>query len=111
MHFDARELKPYAKPVTNDQLKEGEVYFTVNYVDDDMLIPIIETIVFIGRNLEPDDVGQVYFQDVESFREGVPYSWDSDDGRAKFQTGSENEIGHIFDFEQALNALMRCSLN
>jgi hypothetical protein len=41
----------------------------INYADDEMLVPIMETVVFIGRNLEPNDVRQVYFQDVESHRE------------------------------------------
>jgi len=51
------------------------------------------------------------FSDVESHREGVRYGWDKEDGLAKFQTGSENEVSHIFKYEQALDALMRCSLN
>jgi hypothetical protein len=66
-----------------------------------MLIPVMETVVFIGRNLEPRDVGQVYFQDVESHREGVRYGWDREDGWAKFQTGSENEVSHILNTNSA----------
>ena len=111
MYFEGRELKEYAEPVSANELREGEIYFSVNYVDDDMLVPVMETIVFIGRNLEPGDVGQVYFQDVESHREGVRYGWDREDGLAKFQTGSENEVSNILEYEQALDALMRCSLN
>jgi hypothetical protein len=111
VYFDGRELKPHAEPVSSTELREGAVYFTVNYVDDDMLIPMMEAVVFVGRNLEADDVGTVYFQDVESYREGIRYGQDSQDEWARFQTGSENEMGHIFDFEQALDELMRCSLN
>lgn len=84
MYFEGRELTTYAEPVSSSELREGEVYFAVNYVDDDMLIPVMETVVFIGRNLEPDDVGQVYFQDVESYREGVRYGLDKEDGWANF---------------------------
>ena len=65
------ELKESAEPVSAGDLREGEVYFAINYVDDDMLIPVMETVVFIGRNLEPGDVGQVYFQDVQSYQEGI----------------------------------------
>ena len=111
MYFEGRELKEYAEPVSANELSEGKIYFSLNYVDDDMLIPVMETVVFIGRNLEPGDVGQVYFQDVESHREGIRYGRDKEDGWAKFQTGSENEVSHIFEYEQALDALMRCSLN
>ncbi len=111
MYFEARELKEYAEPVSAPELHEGEIYFAVNYVDEDMLIPVMETVVFIGRNLEPDDAGQVYFQDVHSYREGIRYGSDNGDELAKFQTGSENEVGHIFEFERALDELMKCSLN
>lgn len=110
MYFNGRELKPYAEPVSSNELQEGTVYFAVNYVDDEMLIPLMETLVFIGRNLEPGDVGTVYFQDVESYREGVRYGADSQNEWAKFETGSENELGHIFHYEQALDGLMHCSL-
>jgi hypothetical protein len=111
LYFDGRELTPFAEPVSSTELQEGAVYFAVNYVDDEMLIPVIGTLVFVGRDLEPDDVGTVYFQDVESYREGVRYGQNSQDEWAEFQTGSENEIGHIFNYEQALDELMRCSLN
>ncbi|HEX6731297.1 MAG TPA: hypothetical protein VF074_14835, partial [Pyrinomonadaceae bacterium] len=65
---------------------------------------------FIGRDLEPEDVGQVYFQDVESYREGFQYGSDVTDEWATFESGSENELGHIFQFERALESLMCCSL-
>lgn len=108
--FDGRELEPSAEPVSLTELAEGEVYFAVNFVDDEMLIPIMETLVFVGKNLEPDDVGQVYFQDVESYLDGVRYGSASEDDWAKFESGSDNEVRHIFNYEHALEVLMRCSL-
>jgi hypothetical protein len=108
--FDGRELQSYAEPVSSTELREEAIYFAVNYVDDEMLIPSMETLVFIGRNLEPGEVGRVYFQDVQSYREGFRYDSDSEDELAKSETGSENEIGHIFDYERALEVLMRCSI-
>jgi len=71
LHFEGRDLKNYVEPVSASELREGEVYFAVNYVDNEMLVPIMEPLVFIGRNLESGDVSRVYFQDVESRREGV----------------------------------------
>jgi hypothetical protein len=109
MYFDGRELTEHAEPISANELQEGQVYFAVTYVDDEMLVPTMETIVFIGRNLEPGDLDQVYFQDIESYREGVSYSR-SDDGLARFQAGSESQINHIFKYEPALHELMRCSL-
>jgi hypothetical protein len=109
MQLQSRQLKPYAEPISAGDLREGEVYFAVNYVDNDMLTPVMETVVFIGSNLEPNDVGQAYFQDVESYREGVPYSWNADqNGSASFSCGSETELNHFFKYEQALDELLRC---
>ena len=52
MYFDGRDLKSYAEPVSSSELQEGQIYFSINYVDDEMLVPVIETLVFIGKNLE-----------------------------------------------------------
>ena len=48
IHFEQREIKPYAQPVSAVELKVGEVYFFLNYVDH-LITPIMETVVFIGR--------------------------------------------------------------
>lgn len=110
MRFEERELPPHAEPITAANLKEGAVYFSVNYIDDKMLIPTVETLVFIGRDLEPGDSGQVYFQDIDSYQRGVRYDLASENDLARFSTGSENEINHLFEYELALEELMRCSL-
>lgn len=110
MRFEQRELPPYAEPITADELKEGAVYFSVTYADDRMLIPTVETLVFIGRNLEPGDSGQVYFQDINSYQMGFRYELVREDDYARFSTGSENELNHLFEYERALEELMRCSL-
>jgi hypothetical protein len=63
MRFEARELKPYAEPVSPEELKIGETYFAVLFLDDDGLVPTLEPKIFIGRDLEPEDDGKLYFQD------------------------------------------------
>jgi len=101
---------PSAEPVSSTELQPGEIYFAVNFVDNEMLIPIMETLVFIGWNLEPGDSGKIYFQDIESHREGVDYLSGSKDSLARFLVGSENNSGHIFTYERALDVLLGCSL-
>ncbi len=108
--FEARELKPYAEPVPASNLKEGSVYFFVNYADHAMLLPALEPVVFIGRNLETNDAGVVYFQDIDSHRQGVRHDSKPKNENATFYSGSEHETGHVFEFEPALEELMRCSL-
>lgn len=108
LHLEAREVKTAGEPISKDQLQENCIYFFVHFADPKGLIPMMQTVVFIGRNLEPGDEGTVYFQDVGSFRRGVRYSAATGDDEVLFQCGSENELGHVFDYEHALNVLLVC---
>ncbi len=107
MHFEAREPKPYAEPVPPDELTVGKVYFAVNFIDEEMLIPTMEPMVFIGRDLEPELAGRFYFQDVDSYREGARFEPATGDNEAIFVTAT---VKHIFDYEKALDVLMSCAL-
>ncbi len=104
-----RELKPYAEPVDEKELVEGGVYVALNFMDERMLVPVMETVVFIGRDLEAGDVDRVYFQDVESYESGVRKDDDSNEA-ARFYSGSKNEVNHIFDYEHAIDQLLACAL-
>lgn len=110
MRFETRELKPYAEPVSLSQLKKGSVYFALNYIDEAMLIPTMETVIYIGRDLEPGDSGQVYFQNIASYKRGVRYNKPRKHDAARFYIGSDREINHIFEYEKALEQLMACLL-
>lgn len=110
MRFEERELKPFAEPVVGSELKVGSVYFFVNYIDDEMLIPTMETVVFIGRNLENHDVGRVYFQDIDSYQQGARYGPAASEIQMHIYEGSEEEVNHVFEYEHALDELMRCAL-
>lgn len=105
-----RELKSYAEPIRADELHEGSIYFFVNFVDEEMVVPTMGTMVYIGENLEPGDVNQVYFQDIDSYNRGVRYASNGDGDYALIESGSKNELGHVFDFEHALDVLLRCAL-
>ena len=110
MRFESRELKGYAEPVNANRLVEGEFYFTVQFADERLLVPIITTWVFLGRKLDPDYVEEtLYFQDVDSYQEGARYG-SPDTGGARFCVYAENEINHFFEFENALEEMMKCSL-
>jgi hypothetical protein len=107
MHFPERELKPYGEPVTPDQLRIGETYFGVYFLDKDGFVPVLEPRVFIGQNLEPEDKDKLYFQDFASYQHGLRYDTASADGQAVFETGAEK---YIFEYERALDVLLTCSL-
>lgn len=105
MRFEERELKPYAEPVTESDLKEGSVYFSVTFIDKEMQIPIVETMVFVGKK-DKDFV----FQDIESFFRGVNYDSATEGDFATFFRCGESEISSVFEYEKALDVLMECSL-
>jgi hypothetical protein len=107
MRFEARELKPYAEPVSSENLREGDVYFAVFFLDDDALIPVLAPRVFIGRDLDTHDEDVLYFQDFDSYKRGVRFDSASGKDEAIFETGAEK---HMFDYERALDVLMSCAL-
>ena len=107
MYFEGRELKEFAEPVDPGQLMVGKTYFSLNFVDIELLIPMLEAVVFAGRNLEKGDEDILYFQDVDSYRSGIRYA---SGGDAVFQSGPAKQCGHIYEFEHALDQLLACSL-
>lgn len=107
MLFEARELKACGEPVSPEELRLGEVYFGVLFLDDNGFVPMMEPKVFIGHNLEAGDVGKVYFQDFASYRRGVRYESANDDDDAVFEVGVQN---YIFEYARALDVLMYCEL-
>jgi len=110
LRFESRELKPYAQPITKTDLRIGSTYFFLNFDDPEMLYPNLQAVVFLGRDLEEGDQGPVYFQDLSSYSAGVRYPDAAEVGSAAVFSGSENELGHVFEFEHALDQLLACSL-
>jgi hypothetical protein len=115
MRFEAREIKPYSVPVVASELKIGSVYFRVSFMDESMHIPVMETIVFIGKDLDlkdldVDDKGKMYFQDYESYLQGIRFETLSKGDEAIFSCNAEDELDGVFEFERALDQLMWCSL-
>ena len=116
MRFEARELKPYGEPVEPDDLREEEVYFSVQFADAELLIPMLEPLVFIGRNLENGDTELaanrtlLYFQRFESYSVGVRYDAAADDHADDFHVRGPEDVKHIYEYERALDVLLGCSL-
>ena len=104
-HNSKRELKPYAEPVVPEELREEEVYFSLQFADEELLIPILSPLVFVGRNLAEGDVDLMYFQDYESFGNGLRYSPTAADESTEFHVFGPKDINHIFDYEHALDGL------
>ena len=128
MKFQERELKPYANTVPAEELCKGNVYFSVTFFDEEMLIPLIETMVFVDSRQNEKNIDEFLFQDVISHQDGVKFDqidgiqdflshqdglrFDQiyEDGRAIFFICSKNGLNSIFQFEDALDCLLACSL-
>jgi hypothetical protein len=90
------------KPV---DLVVGTTYFSISYGDPDLLAPIVESLVYIGRDLQGD--GQLHFQDVASFRRGD--TWQRPGPASKFVRTSTADMCQILDFDELLNAVLDCA--
>jgi hypothetical protein len=115
MRFESRDLKPYAEYVPTNALKQGATYFYIRFIDNDLLVPVLEAFVFVGRNLEAEDERKVYFQDAASFFSGVRIDTEdinatgSTDGRAVLYSFPDDK-GHVFEYDRALDVLLTCAL-
>ena len=116
MQFAGRDLKPLAEPIAPDQLVVGEVYSSVQFIDQDMFAPVVEPVVFLGNDLDPGSEGAGhYFQDASSFLAGVhwsPGAPEQPDDAPDVQVYQQRlgQIMHIYEFERALDVLLKCSL-
>jgi hypothetical protein len=121
--FESRELKSYGEYVRAGELVVGRVYFSMGCVDADMAVPQLDPLVFLGRNLDPEQPG-LYFQDAGSYlagerwnqsdwtesgpREELPALWH---GRTcEFHVAPEGDYSGVFEYEKALDQLLACSL-
>jgi hypothetical protein len=93
--------------VLGDSLSVGEVYFSVIFLDEEILIPTLDPVVFIGKDLSPGDVEKPYFQDAASYRDGIRFGPDAAETGAMFYSGS---IKSVFTYERALDLLLARSL-
>lgn len=112
--FPGRELPPWAEHVRPDDLVEHEVYFTVSFLDREMSIPELQAVVFLGRNLAPDDINRVYFQDASSYFDGTrPFDQlrgeTRPDADAVVQSMQDSDC-FLMEYEKAVEVLLRCLL-
>jgi hypothetical protein len=107
-HFE-RHVPTYAEPISADDLREGDVYFSVQYADEALLQPTVETLVFTGAEKDGEGATICCFQDLMSYQQGIKRgSPEADCALFYFQPASQ--LKHIFGYDCALDELIRCSL-
>jgi hypothetical protein len=112
VRFEARDLHPYAEPLTESELREGAAYFIVHFADDKGLIPLMSPVVFAGVDLAGDGEGRLCFQDYHSYQQGARYSTATTGHgvECELETCLPADRGFVFEYEHALNVLLVCSL-
>lgn len=108
--FPATELMPYAEPVEPNGMKQGRVYFALQYLDDAGLVPLLTPLIFVGYDAEEPELR--IFQSYESFLGGLRYHerTNIEDWPHPFECYGPDEGKQIFEYDKALRVLMRCAL-
>ena len=110
IYFEGREIPSYGEPVSEDGLKENSIYYIINFIDEEMIVPTMKTVVFVGKNLEQDDINSFCFQDIDSYNGGIRYDLENMDNYGDFFVCSTKELNGVYNFEHALERLMHCFL-
>ena len=108
--FPATELKPYAEPVSPQEMHVGRVYFALQFSGRGLLVPHLYPLIFLGHDLDGENRDLRYFQDFDSYLAGVRYGTQEEENSECFQAYGAEEGKHVFDYEHALLLLMSCAL-
>lgn len=76
-------------------MREGRVYFAVQFSDRGLLVPHMYPLIFLGHDLDRDSRGLRYFQDFDSYIAGVRYGKHGEEESACFQAYGPEQGQHI----------------
>lgn len=108
--FPGRSIKPYSVPITPGELKIGDIYFRVVFLDSAGKVPEWLTLVFVEK-IDEDGKGPIYcFQDAGSFHDGFRHTDDDAAGEVSLHYFEETGINGIYCFEEALDIMLEVSL-
>jgi hypothetical protein len=88
-----------------DQYIAGEVYFRITYPGPSLNYPLIESFVFVGKNLSDEDTEDTwYFQFADSYAKSGSIL-EGSGGDRRVVCLSESELGEMFNEDQLLEKL------
>ncbi len=99
----------HAEPVSASRLTRGEVYFRVDYFDDEMLVPVMKSLVFLGRDVMGARDNDLYFQDLESFL-ALGTGADDDEDWGPLYRCADDQLTNIFALDKAIDEFQRCNV-
>lgn len=94
--------------MTSAELVVGQVYFSVSYVDDACCKPIVDSLVYIGKDIGGEVSGALYFQDLESFHHAGSVIDKPNNDATVIETEAEPPP-NLFDLRGVLDELARCA--
>lgn len=108
MQVFSQTLSPLGVPAS--RLTVGGLYFVVSYLDEECIIPIVDSLIFLGRNLEGHSEKALYFQDAASHRESGPYPNAHNETATVTVVDSDSDLPpNLFELEGVLDELARCA--
>jgi hypothetical protein len=97
---------PIVEPISPEDLVSGEIYYAVQFLDDELTVPSVEPIVFVGWDHFGDErVRTAYFQTAETYSRGVRLETTTADDPADFLCAEEDELSYIFNFEGLVESI------
>lgn len=108
MFFEGRVLKNHYTPVAPERLEIGKEYFDVSFIDHEMRVPLVRTLIFIGKGLSGDPE-YLYFQDATSYFDGIRHPDSVEKVGGGYWRFSTSALP-ICEFDVALEQLLLCSL-
>ena len=66
-----------------DKIEIGKVYFDVSYSQNELIVPNIQTLVYVGKDLFPERNGDYYFQTSDCYFRNGPFYKVSDEKKKK----------------------------
>ncbi len=103
------KLTLQAEPVNASRLTRGEVYFKVDYLDSDKLVPVMKSLVFLGRDVTGARDNSLCFQDLESFL-ALGNRDDDDEDWGSLYRCDDDQLRNIFVLDKAIDEFLRCTL-
>jgi hypothetical protein len=107
MEQDNLSVAPYGEPVEETALRKGDFYFMVTYLDEAMLIPVVKTLAFLGKDVDRKSKGSLWFQDAESFTDRGAYPRNKK-GKVDIYKCEKSGLSNIYELDKALKSLTRC---
>ncbi|MCU7853102.1 MAG: hypothetical protein KZQ80_12920 [Candidatus Thiodiazotropha sp. (ex Monitilora ramsayi)] len=85
---------------------EGEVYFRLVYPDVDMSYPIVQSFVYVGKNLSDEDQEDTwYFQFADDYAQFGSFI-DSSQGERRVCCETQTTVSCMLDIESLANELL-----